>query len=129
MRLMKIGAIRPQLTGREHVLPAKASRAASAASGADWRSFNSKNYVTPVRDQGSCGSCWAFSTTAALESYTLIQNNTPDVNLDLSEQVLVSCGQAGNCKGGWPDRASDYLKSSGLPLESCYPDTALNGGF
>ena len=127
MRLMKVGAIRPQLTGREQVLPAKATRAASAASGADWRSFNSKNYVTPVRDQGSCGSCWAFSTTAALESYTLIQNNTPDVNLDLSEQVLVSCGQAGNCKGGWPDRASDYLKSSGLPLESCYPYTALNG--
>ena len=85
------------------------------------------NYVTPVRDQGNCGSCWAFATTGALESYTLIQNNLYDPDINLSEQVLVSCGGAGSCNGGYVGSASNFIRDTGLPIESCYPYTATNG--
>lgn len=66
------------------------------------------NYVTPVREQGSCGSCWAFATTAALESYTLLKDRYPGQDLNLSGQ-----DRAGPVpffflvKGGGPD----YIRS------------------
>jgi hypothetical protein len=69
-----------------------------------------------VRDQKSCGSCWAFATAAALESATLIKNIIPSYNLDTSEQVLVSCGGAGSCGGGYRNSASDYIRNKGLPF-------------
>jgi len=84
------------------------------------------NFVTPVRDQKSCGSCWAFATAAALESASLIKNTIPCYNLDTSEQVLVSCGSAGSCSGGYVDKASNYIRDSGLPYEACFPYTATN---
>jgi C1A family cysteine protease len=66
----------------------------------DWLS----NGVTPIKDQGGCGSCWAFSTVGALESKILIQTG---VTVDLSEQYLVSCNLSGwSCGGGW--FAHDY---------------------
>jgi C1A family cysteine protease len=92
----------------------------------DWRN-NGGNYVTPIRDQKSCGSCWAFAATAALESVTLITLETPGVDLNLSEQVLVSCSGAGSCGGGSIGSASSYIKNTGLPLESCYGYTGTNG--
>ena len=67
----------------------------------DWRN-NGGNFVTPVRDQGGCGSCWAFASTAGLESSALIANQTPGKDLNLSEQVLISCGGEGSCGGGPP---------------------------
>jgi C1A family cysteine protease len=92
----------------------------------DWNN-HAGNYVTPVRDQGNCGSCWAFATAASLESATLIANLTPDINLDLAEQILVSCSPAGDCGGGYIDVASDYLLDPGLPMETCFPYSATNG--
>ena len=97
----------------------------------DWRN-NSGNFVTPVRNQGGCGSCWAFATTAALESSVLRAENTPGVDLNLSEQVLISCGSsggndAGSCSGGYISYASDYIRNTGLPLETCYPYTGGDG--
>jgi len=97
----------------------------------DWRN-NGGNFVTPVRNQGGCGSCWAFATTAALESSVLRAANTPGVDLNLSEQVLVSCGtsggsDAGSCAGGVIQYASNYIRDTGLPLESCYPYTGGDG--
>jgi len=93
----------------------------------DWRSYNSLNYVTQVRDQGQCGSCWAFATTAALESYMLWKNNSPGVDDNFAEQVLVSCGGAGSCNGGYIDQASNFIRDTGLPDESCYLYTATDG--
>jgi C1A family cysteine protease len=96
----------------------------------DWRS-NGGNFVTPVRDQGTCGSCWAFGSTAALESKILIADNTPGAELNLSEQVLVSCSGAGatggGCNGGYLDKVATYLTNVGEPPESCYPYAQTNG--
>jgi C1A family cysteine protease len=70
-------------------------------------SFNWKDQgkVTSVKDQGSCGTCWAFGTVAPLESKILIKENLPADSVDLSEQWLVSCntyGWSSNCnKGGF----------------------------
>ena len=61
----------------------------------DWRN---KGMVTPVRDQGWCGSCWAFGTVASMESAIMIEDG---IEVDLSEQWLVDTSRAGNCNGGW----------------------------
>ena len=100
--------------------------AAAAPAALDWRSNKGDNYVTPIRYQGNCGDCWAFATTAALESQVLITTNAPGTNIDLSEQILVSCSGAGSCSGGYPSSASNYIQTVGLPVESCFPYTATD---
>ncbi|MBU2574434.1 MAG: C1 family peptidase [Elusimicrobia bacterium] len=90
----------------------------------DWRNYNG-NFVTPVRDQKKCGSCWAFALTGGLESYVLRTEDKPGVDLDLSEQIMVSCSGVGSCSGGY--LSGSYLKRTGLPPESYYPYTATNG--
>ena len=77
-------------------------------------------YDSPIKDQGSCGSCWAFAAVAAVEN---IGNQN-----DLAEQVIVSCVTASSgCSGGWYGDALDYFHSAGVPPESCYPYTQTNG--
>ncbi|MDD5627564.1 MAG: C1 family peptidase [Elusimicrobia bacterium] len=90
----------------------------------DWRDHGGK-FVTGIRDQKKCGSCWAFAMTGALESNVLISRHWSGKDMDLSEQVLVSCSWVGSCKGGrlFPT----FIKSKGLPPEADYPYIAANG--
>jgi C1A family cysteine protease len=90
----------------------------------DWRNEGGINYVSPVKNQGSCGSCWAFATTAALESQVMIFQK--GLLIDLSEQLLVSCSGAGSCSGGSSATASTFIRDVGLPLERCFPYTGTN---
>lgn len=90
----------------------------------DWRDAGG-NYVTAARNQKKCGSCWAFAMTGGLEAYTLLKDHTPGKDLDLSEQVMISCSGAGSCQGG--RLTASYLQKTGLPLESAYPYTGADG--
>ncbi|XP_033022707.1 pro-cathepsin H [Lacerta agilis] len=102
------------------------SRGGACPKSIDWRKKG--NFVTPVKNQGPCGSCWTFSTTGCLESAIAIATGTL---LDLAEQQLVDCAQAFNnhgCSGGLPSQAFEYiLYNKGLMGEDDYPYTAQNG--
>ncbi|MDO8804407.1 MAG: C1 family peptidase [Elusimicrobiota bacterium] len=104
--------------------PVDLTAAAELPAALDWRNANG-NFVTSPKNQKKCGSCWAFSMTGGLESYTLLKQNTPGRDLDLSEQVMLSCSGAGSCRGG--RLSAGFLTKTGLPLESAYPYTATDG--
>ncbi|MDD5530129.1 MAG: C1 family peptidase [bacterium] len=96
----------------------------------DWHTKDGKDWMSPVKDQGSvCGSCWAFGAVGVAEAATNIGENNPDIDLDLAEQTLVTdcCVSCGDCAGGNDETSLLFIKSTGLPLESCDPYTACNG--
>lgn len=89
----------------------------------DWTTV--ANVVTPVRDQGQCGACWAFSAVAALESFRFQAYGT--INASYSEQQLVDCSNKyGNqgCNGGWMNSAFNYVKANGITTKRAYPYTS-----
>ncbi|HEY9087016.1 MAG TPA: C1 family peptidase [Anaerolineaceae bacterium] len=93
----------------------------------DWRD---QGKVPAVRDQGSCGSCWAFGTVAAMESAMIVQGG---VSADLSEQFLISCNKDGySCNGGWwahkyhQSTVANNQSVAGAVLESSMPYKASN---
>lgn len=93
----------------------------------DWRNRHGKNWMTPVKEQGECGSCWAFATVGALEAYVNLYYNQP-LNIDLSEQELVSCTfkTKKGCNGGHPSNALKYVKDNGLMDEESFPYTEID---
>ena len=92
----------------------------------DWRNRHGKNWVTSVKDQGSCLSCWAFTAIGAFESYINLYYNKL-INFDLSEQELISCTDAGDCdSGGIISYALNHMSSNGAVTEEDFPYTGTN---
>jgi C1A family cysteine protease len=93
----------------------------------DWRIFGA---VTPVKDQGVCGSCWSFGTTGAIEGAFFVKH---DHLIRLSQQNLVDCSWGfGNngCEGGEDYRAYDWIiKHGGIALESSYGQYLQQDGY
>jgi len=133
----------PTLAAREATATANfkaysAQIAALAAAGAygapasfDWRNVNGKNYVAPIRNQGGCGSCVAFGTTATVEGTMRVVIGDGTYPIDLSEAHLFYCNNR-QCNPGDPNYgwsvppALDAYKNPGVPDDACYPYTDVN---
>lgn len=95
----------------------------SAPESYDWEK---QGFVNPVQDQGSCGSCWSFATTAGME--TAYAKSHQKKLVKLSEQQMVDCDVSfftNGCEGGNISAAERYIQTTGLVEESLYPYTAV----
>ncbi|XP_072517909.1 digestive cysteine proteinase 2-like [Salminus brasiliensis] len=83
--------------------------------------YRTQGFVTPVKDQGTCGSSWAFSVTGAIEAQVA---KTTGVLVSLSEQDLLDCSKVNvtyGCDGAWMSNAYDYVQTHGLNGDANYP--------
>lgn len=126
----RLGASPPPGTPRPEDAAPRAGQSEEAASvGAPssffWGTPSNNNYITPVKNQGGCGSCVAFGTTAVVESMVRIQRGNPALDVDLSEAHLFFChgpATGASCGGGWwPTSALDAYKTLGVADEACFP--------
>jgi len=91
----------------------------------DWRNVFGQNWMSNIKNQGTCGSCFAVATVAAFEAKLKIQSNYPEWAIDLSEQEFLSCGiDDYQCGGGSPTSVLDYIKDYGIVEESVFPYTS-----
>ncbi len=94
----------------------------------DWRDYKSKNWMTSVKDQGQCGGCWAFAAVAATEAKYNIEQKNSGLALNLSEQDLISCSDAGGCDGTtFLPSGLEALMDNGAVEEPCFPFISYNG--
>ncbi|KAF4034043.1 Papain family cysteine protease [Phytophthora infestans] len=97
----------------------------AASTEKDW---TTSGCVAPVKNQGDCGSCWAFASVAALESAICLSGQPLTL---LSEQQVVDCDKVSYaCDGGWPSTALDYAKQSGgICTQEAYPYVSGDLGY
>lgn len=97
---------------------------ASLPASYDWRNVSGVNYINPVRNQGSCGSCYAIATTAIIEARLRIKymrEKNVDKTFLLSAQDVISCSsQNQGCEGGYPFLVVKYSEEYGILEESCF---------
>ena len=105
--------------GLKEPKPVSLGNCVAGAAAFNWGDHNG---VTGVRDQGNCGSCWAFATHGAFEGSFAILNNSL---VDSSEQDTLDCSKAGSCSGGW--WAHQYLIDAGSATETDYKYVAKQG--
>jgi len=90
----------------------------------DWRNKDGRNWVSPILNQGNCGSCVAFAAIGVLETQLNISALLPNMNIRLSPSHLFSCG-GGGCDFGWmPESAARQLMKTGVTDEACMPYTS-----
>ncbi|XP_070505936.1 cathepsin L-like [Chironomus tepperi] len=77
-----------------------------------------QDYCMPPLDQGNCGSCWAFASTAQVEAQ--LKRRDPNYNTYISPQYIMDCSGAGSCEGGVPEQALTFLKTNGFSALSDY---------
>jgi C1A family cysteine protease len=129
-RIIRLGVpSRPELPVHDEVtaMAAAATLAVGAPSAFDLRDVAGVNYDTPVKDQGSCGSCVAFGSAATMETVFRYTHRT-QTPIDLSEAQLFYCyarAEGRTCSTGWwPDRALTNARDKGVTFENYYPYTA-----
>ena len=97
----------------------------------DWRNYNGSNWMTSVKDQSQCGSCWFFSAVGAVEAAYNIANNNPNLALNLAEEYgVANCNSNGDggCCGGFNDHALAAIRDHGVPDEVCMPYNVADYG-
>ena len=127
------------LLGKPHTLPPGPTLTKSDTTlpdSFDWRNVGGKNYITTVKDQGQCGSCWAFGANAAFEGHIQAYYNNPALIPDLAEQDLVSCALpyprdgVGGCSGAYDYQIENiyktYWTATGNATETYFPYTATD---
>ncbi|KAL3574297.1 hypothetical protein D5086_024910 [Populus alba] len=125
LKVARKGYRRPLQTRPMKVTSFKYENVTAVPATMDWRK---KGAVTPIKDQGQCGSCWAFSTVAATER---INQLTTGKLVSLSEQELVDCdtqGEDQGCEGGLMEDGFDFIiKNHGITTDANYPYQAADG--
>jgi len=124
----------PSLEEQERIAKDLAEQVAGAAAPPtypkryDLRDVDGQNFITSIKDQGTCGSCVAFGACSCVEGTLRVQEQNPNLDVDLAEAHLFYCGAAGDgcyCADGWyPKRALAVFKSEGVPSEGTFPYTA-----
>ena len=88
----------------------------------DWRNVSGVNYVSPVRDQGACGSCYIFSSMAGLEARVRILTRNTQQPIFSTQDVIECSHLSQGCDGGFPFLiAGRYANERGVVLEECNP--------
>ncbi len=117
--LARLAAETAQIAAQEQLAFGAAFAAPTAV---NWQS---QGYVTPVKNQGGCGSCVSFCSCSVIESAVRIKLQNPNYAIDLSEGFMQFCG-GGSCSGWGLTSGLDYAKSTGVTDDACMPYQAQN---